>query len=146
MNNSKIQQESNGLLSIIIIFLLTNYIYNDLNIRYMYGYITISIVALFFIVFTKTINTVSSYKMWFLMIVIPCVIFSILPNSNKGETTTAITISMLVFGVFVLCYKTNTSEIRRVMTWLEVAAIVISLYAALYTLAETIPTWLLVLL
>ena len=114
---------------------MTNFIYNDLNIRYLYGYLIMTICAFFLVVKYRTCISLSRYGIWFWLLIIPCVLFTLAPNSNKAEhTTIAIMISMAVFGVMAVLYTTDRQEINRFFKWVNLVAVVISLYVIIIKL------------
>lgn len=126
--NDRSNVKSNNLLSVLVIFLLTNYIYNDFEIKYLYGYLAIVVFAGYFIVSHETFFPISKYRFAFWAVIIPCTVFFGAPSSNKNGTTVALTISMLIFGCFVFFTKTDKKECIRILRWLNIVAMVISVY------------------
>ena len=123
--------KNNGILTISVIFLLTNYIYKDFDIRFAYGYIVMLVVGAILIIAGRTIRPFTSSKIWFVILAVICSGYSILPSANKGETTSAITMSMLAFAVLVICSKTGMKESKVILNVLDIAALVIAGYVIL---------------
>ncbi|MCR5466228.1 MAG: O-antigen ligase family protein [Lachnospiraceae bacterium] len=120
--------KSNGLLTLLTIFLMTFSIYADFGIRRSYGYLAILAVAVFLIALNKYIRPFSRFKTCYWLFVLPCVLFSILPSSYRSDNTIAISIYMIVAGFFVTCAQVNQKEGRRVLWIIDIASIVLSLY------------------
>lgn len=120
--------KSNGLLTLLTIFLMTFSIYADFGIRRSYGYLAILAAAVFLIVLNRYITPFSRFKICYWLFVLPCVLFSILPSSYRSDNTIAISIYMLVAGFFVMCAQVNRKEGRRVLWIIDIASVVLSLY------------------
>lgn len=118
----------NGLLTLLTVFLMTFSIYADFGIRRSYGYLAILVMAGFLILLHQSISPISAYKVWYWLLILPCVFFSFLPSSYRSDNTIAISIYMIVVGFFIVCAKTDWQEGKTVLRIIEVASIVFSLY------------------
>lgn len=129
MNKTNLKTKPNNyVFTIIVFFLLTNFIYNDFGIRFIIGYIALVCVSLVFLVAKGTISMDAIYGKKMLLLIFPCFLFAVMPNSNKSDLTISLTISMLIFGALILVCKTDKFEIGRCLKMIEIAAIVFSFY------------------
>lgn len=120
--------KSNGLLTLLTIFLMTFSIYADFGIRRSYGYLAILAIAMVLVIWHRYITPFSSFKIWYWLMAIPGVVFSFLPTSYRSDNTIAISIYMIIAGIFVMLARVDLREGARVLRIIEVASVVFSIY------------------
>ena len=120
--------ESNGLLSLLAIFLITFNIYADFGIRKSYGYLVILAIAVFLAISHIVITPFNRYCGWYWLFISPCAIYSLLPISYFSENTLALTIYMLISGFFILCARTSINEATKILHWIQAFSFLISVY------------------
>ncbi|MBO4626716.1 MAG: O-antigen ligase family protein [Lachnospiraceae bacterium] len=85
-------------------------------------------VAMGLMVYHRYVSPISRFKVWYWMMAIPGVFFSLLPSSYKSDNTIAISIYMIIAGIFVVLARVDLREGKRVLKIIEISSVVFSVY------------------
>lgn len=127
LTKNKIQSK-NALFTVMTAFLLSYFLFNDLGIRYIFGYAVLGVILLILTIKSKFSVYFSSIKLLFLIMVSTTTIFSVLPNSNLGHLVISLTISMLMFTGYYLFMAPSEIAIKRFTYGLHALSLLFSFY------------------
>ncbi len=121
-------QSKNALFTVMAAFLFSYFLFNDLGIRYIFGYIVLGIILLILAWKSKFRVYFSSLKMLFLVMVGATTVFSLLPNSNFNHLIISLTISMLMFTGYYVFMSPGIKAIKRFTICLHAVSLFFSFY------------------
>lgn len=137
-----LEKRTNPLFAVLVIFLLGFFLINDLDIRYIYIYVLLGIVFVAGILMAgiwhpgmklkQTLREIwgriTPIKACFLFLVAVTTVLAFLPNSNLGHLVVSLTISMLVFTVYLVFMEPGKKDIHRAFCAIHVMSILFSFY------------------
>lgn len=132
----------NWLFSVMIAFLLGFFLFNDLDIRYIYGYMLLGAVLVGFLIKSAIDNgfgaaikiRISSMRVLYASFSLLVVLFALLPNSNKEHEAMSIMISMVIFAAYFLLAEPGKKEIKWICIAVQAVSILFSVYIIYMTL------------
>ena len=129
MNNRSLR--TNRLFSVLIIYLLSSFIFHDFGIRYIFGYVFLGMFLCAYLIRPQATLLVTKVKIVYVLLIIPVFLFSVMPNANYGKLLISLTISMLVFSGYLLVSNPDTIEIANIFKAVKATAVLFSLYIIL---------------
>lgn len=125
------RSQINKLYLILCLFMVVFWVFNDFGIRYIYGYGLLGLLLVFQL-FTHPVRIkITKIKIAYLWLIAVTTLFSLLPYSNKSDLTIALTISMLMFSLYVLFVKTDSRQIFGCFNIIKRVATIFSIYLIL---------------
>lgn len=121
-------QSKNGLFAVMAAFLLSFFLFNDLGIRYIFGYAVLGVILLALAIKSKFAVYFSAEKLLFVFMVIVTAVFSVLPNSNLGHLVISLSISMLMFTGYYIFMAPGTKVLYRFFIALHILCVFFSVY------------------
>ncbi len=121
-------QNPNKIFSVMIAFLLSYFLFNDIGIRYIFGYAVLGVLLLVAVIITKFKIYLSNIKVLYLLMVAVVTVFSILPGSNFNHQVFSLTISMLMFTAFFVFMAPSENDISKALKAIQIMAVIFSLY------------------
>ena len=119
-------QSKNALFTVMAAFLFSYFLFNDLGIRYIFGYAILGVILLILAIKSKFKVYFSSIKVLFLIMVGATTVLSILPGSNFGHLVISLTISMLMFTGYYIFMAPGTKTIKLFFTVLHIISLCFS--------------------
>lgn len=121
-------KSKNCLFAVMMTYLLSSFLVNDLGIRYIYCYAVLGVILLAIAIKSKFQVYLSSVKVLYVFIVAVSAVLAILPNSNFGHLVFSLTISMLIFAAYFIFMAPGEKTIIKALTVLHAVSIFFSLY------------------
>lgn len=122
------KENSNNILRTFTVFMVIFWIFNDFGIRYIYGYSLLGLIFFFQVLSSRKKVVFTNIKFLYFILIFFTAFFSLLPSSNLSSLTIALTISMLVFSLFVLVINTCGQEILESLFLIQKVGTLFSLY------------------
>lgn len=123
-----VRNQENQLFLNVFLFMIFFWIFNDFGIRYIYGYAVLGIVLFIQIALLRVTIRCTKIKLWFSLLVVAVVTFSLLPSSNLNNTTMSLTISMSIFWLYTLFAKTNSRQVLKGFWAIKLISLFFSIY------------------
>ncbi len=121
-------QSKNAIFSVMVAFLFSYFLFNDIGIRYIFGYAVLGVILLILAIKTKFSIYFSSLKLLFLIMVGATAVYSVLPSSNFNHLVVSLTISMLMFAGCYIFAAPGIITIKRFAVVLHLISLLFSSY------------------
>ena len=121
-------KKTTSLYSAVVVFILSFFVYNDFNIRMLYGFVLMGLVLVFFMLTSNKTILADRIGIAYLLMALVIDVFAFLPYSRLEYDAVSLIISLNISVVFVILAKPNSDEIIRSFKWITVVGVLLAFY------------------